>query len=758
MSDEYSDRFIELLSNPAFGALSGMTQGFASAAMPTRMPTPFGAVLGMGAGGMLQGAQGAQRLGLGTQQAEKARIENQRAKMLLDWYNQNYGGNGAPMGAPMASGGGGGAAGGGGPDYLVSPAKYAGLGDLAMATGSDRAAATLYALPNTMAGGAGYAMGRDGTGFFVPGGAADPRTVQNKSFAEAQGKVGPAISQAAGIQAVEAPYKPPVTVDVPQYDANGVQTGTVQQQIPVAEWAARNRRGGGSSGAASGTVMPGSVYSQRIAMAENGGGAPDARNPRSSATGNGQFIDSTWLGQFKQTFPDQAKGMSDDQILGLRSNPQVSDAMIQAHGQTNAPLLAKAGIPANATTLALAHRLGPAGAITVLQSPPNATLDKVLPANVIEKNPEFRGMPVGALVGNTTMRFGMAPVQFGPAGYGGKVELTPQAKADLDVQTKWREPQILRPGGMLVDPANRTEIKNPELVQTQDPVTGATVPVHVHPASPYAPHGTPGEATPIVQGGGQPIISKVPEQQQKARDEATKQFLGKDTDAYIAAKNTHGWLQQIDNAADTMNKAGPLYMTGPYAAERYKLMSQANDMARTLGFKNAPFDQSAIASWEELRKATTTAGFELSSHYEGHARQAASTIENATSAVPGDKNSPEGVKLVSAGIREGAQSAIDVHEYKQGIYDKTKGAGLETAETDFYKANTPDMYAKRAISSVHPIDVRAETPAAAQRAFANYLPGTVVNLNGRMKIVPEREGAPPIPAYIKQKFMGAGGG
>lgn len=322
-------------------------------------------------------------------------------------------------------------------------------------------------------------------------------------------------------------------------------------------------------------------------------------------------------------------------------------------------------------------------------------------------------------------------------------------------------PISLRQGGMALlpdqaEPGGYRVLKNPQVEETQTP-EGATVPVHVVPASPFAPPGTPGTAEPILGPNGQPIVTKIPEQQQEGRNEAVRDFLTKDQDSYQAAQNTQAWVNQIVHAANTMNKAGPAYMTGPFAPQRLAAMSTVNDMARMLNIA-PPFDQNAVASWEEMKKATTTAGFELSSHYEGHARQAAQTIMNATAAVPAPTNSPLGLQLVSAGIRAAAQSAIDAHEYKQQIYNQSQGAGLENAETDFYRMHPAQQYADRAISTVQPFVI------SGPKDFTKYLPGTFVTdgktidpKTGHPIIiqVPARPDAPPIPTYLQPG--GAGG-
>jgi hypothetical protein len=300
----------------------------------------------------------------------------------------------------------------------------------------------------------------------------------------------------------------------------------------------------------------------------------------------------------------------------------------------------------------------------------------------------------------------------------------------------------LRPGGMarVVGPDGKSEwMKNPQLEKVQQ-ADGTTTYAHVAPAMPGSAPGTPGTAEPVLGADGKPLVEAIPHNVQLARNKAYEDFQGKDTDSYLAAQNTHGWLEQMNHAADVLNSGGGFLATGPNAPERLAFANTVNDALRTVGLPNA-FDPQKIASWEELKKATTTAGFELSSHYEGHARQAASTIENATSAVPSAANTPVGFKTVLAGIQESAQQAIDLHEYKQQIFNQ--GGDLARAEVDFYKQNRPQQYAQRAISSVHPYPVKAAGD------LNRYLPGTYVTLpNGKLTQVPSREGAPPIPSYL----------
>jgi len=304
-------------------------------------------------------------------------------------------------------------------------------------------------------------------------------------------------------------------------------------------------------------------------------------------------------------------------------------------------------------------------------------------------------------------------------------------------------PTDVRTGGMahVMGPNGMEWIKNPQLEKQQMP-DGSVRYVHISPAPPGSPEGTPPTVSPVVDDQGNPVVEAIPPNLQDARNKAYEDFAGKDADSYVSSKNTQGILAQMNEAADVLNKNPGFLSTGPTSPLRLGFASKVNDILRTAGLPTA-FDTNSLGMWEELTKQTKTAGFELASHYEGHARQAASTIENATSAVPSEINSPVGFYKVSAGINEIAQQNADAHEYMQSVYDKQ--GDLSKANTDFYTKYPAQLYARRAISTTAPYPIKSE------KELNRYLPGTYIKLpDGTLGQVPERPGAPGIPDYIKQ--------
>ncbi|NSZ73944.1 hypothetical protein G6L74_09350 [Agrobacterium tumefaciens] len=161
----------------------------------------------------------------------------------------------------------------------------------------------------------------------------------------------------------------------------------------------------GTSGAGYNSVA------DRIAGIESGGN-PTAKNPNSTATGLGQFIESTWLRMFKQYFPDRAKGMTDSTILALRENADVSRSMIELYARENAAILQKAGVAVNEASVYLAHFLGPTGAVAVLTAQADTPVSKLLSSDAIKSNRNIlEGKTAGEVASWANQKAGTSPVE-----------------------------------------------------------------------------------------------------------------------------------------------------------------------------------------------------------------------------------------------------------------------------------------------------------------------------------------------------------
>lgn len=127
------------------------------------------------------------------------------------------------------------------------------------------------------------------------------------------------------------------------------------------------------------------------------GGNPNARNPNSSAMGAGQFIASTWLDMVGRYRPDLVQGKSPEEILALRSDPQLSREMTEAYAAQNGKILAQSGYETTPGNTYLAHFAGPKGAVSVLSADPNTPVSAILTPEAVKANPFLARMTAGDL-------------------------------------------------------------------------------------------------------------------------------------------------------------------------------------------------------------------------------------------------------------------------------------------------------------------------------------------------------------------------
>jgi len=112
------------------------------------------------------------------------------------------------------------------------------------------------------------------------------------------------------------------------------------------------------------------VVERIIAIESNGD--PDAKNKRSSATGAGQLLDDTWLEAVRRHRRDLIQGRSNQEILKLRRNPELTREIVTRLIEEYAAMLSKRGLPVTPGTLYLSYFAGPAGAVALLSSAENA--------------------------------------------------------------------------------------------------------------------------------------------------------------------------------------------------------------------------------------------------------------------------------------------------------------------------------------------------------------------------------------------------
>lgn len=145
----------------------------------------------------------------------------------------------------------------------------------------------------------------------------------------------------------------------------------------------------------------------RIIGVESGGNA-SAKNPRSSASGLGQFTNSTWVATVRKHRPD-ITGSNDD-LLALKTDPALGREMTLRHTQDNARELGSAGFDITPGNLYLAHFAGVGGAKKVLNAQPSDSVASVLGNDVISANPFLVGKDVAWLRDWTAKKMGSGEV------------------------------------------------------------------------------------------------------------------------------------------------------------------------------------------------------------------------------------------------------------------------------------------------------------------------------------------------------------
>jgi hypothetical protein len=171
-------------------------------------------------------------------------------------------------------------------------------------------------------------------------------------------------------------------------------------------------RRGGAAGGGSAT----DAFVEQVVGVESGGKAT-ARNPNSSATDAGQFIEATWLEMMRKHRPDDAARLSEAEQLALRNDPTIARQMVRAYAEENGARLRDYGIEATPGTLYLAHFLGPDTAAGVLKADPDAPVADLVGAKAVAANASvLRGKTAGEVVAWANGKMGGAGVAMAAGG------------------------------------------------------------------------------------------------------------------------------------------------------------------------------------------------------------------------------------------------------------------------------------------------------------------------------------------------------
>ena len=312
----------------------------------------------------------------------------------------------------------------------------------------------------------------------------------------------------------------------------------------------------------------------------------------------------------------------------------------------------------------------------------------------------------------------------------------------------------------LTNYASATEIyRNPTIVENAN--TGERVRAYTRdlppgfpppPGSAAAPQAPPGAqpppgATPpqpLPSGSSQVVTPGMAPGQKAAEEELGKGFATTDKKSYDAANASLGMLVNANNQAEILNRnPGSWAATGTGANERLELGKTLNTVSGLFGGQPV-IDPTQISAWEALNKQTKLMGMQVVNNYFGGSREAASSNNGATTAVPNSENSYLGFRLVSSGIEQDLLRQRELYEYK--AQRVAAGQPLATAEADFNKANPVQNYTARAIANAVPDDIASylvanpKTVTAFDQHFGPGI-GEFILSGGRTKM-----GAAGVPA------------
>jgi len=311
---------------------------------------------------------------------------------------------------------------------------------------------------------------------------------------------------------------------------------------------------------ASATDMP--TITRQIFTGEGTG-----RNPLSTARDPFQMINSTFVGMFRQMYPEQAQGKTDREIVAMRT-PELSAQMGPVLIQQNARALSNAGITPNAGNVYLAHFLGVKGALDAFRANPNTPAIDVVGEAAVNANPTImKGKTIGEVIqfaNNYMDRQAGFPAARGAAARGPFVPNIPSETAMSPMAPTVANAMALGMAGAIPPPANAMVAPSTPAQLSAPPIAAPTA------APPPAPTGAE-------FGKGK---------EAKGRDQVNT-TLSKMAQAYDRLEEAGG----IPSEAKGVKQNIPAYLGGTFVGQELgkaagtKAQSQRNELvslARTL--------------------------------------------------------------------------------------------------------------------------------------------------------------------------------
>lgn len=187
--------------------------------------------------------------------------------------------------------------------------------------------------------------------------------------------------------------------------ASGAQNGDLSDDeisalLAPAKPAAAPAAGGRPQ--AQGWSPAGQSFKQKVAHYEGTGAAPGVGT---HAMGDYQFEPGTWRQTLRTHMPDVVKGMNNDQIDALRSNPDLTSQAFDYLTQDNAAALKSANIPTTDASLYGAHWFGAPSYKRIFNAPDTMPVASIIGAQAA-KNNRLVGKTVGDVRGVLAQRMG----------------------------------------------------------------------------------------------------------------------------------------------------------------------------------------------------------------------------------------------------------------------------------------------------------------------------------------------------------------